>query len=269
MPPNFKADGEVKMVNTTPNEKGKITLEESLAQRKKNAVILAGGYTRTKRTVEILSVSAFALFFCISVYRLASLYALKNFWVFVCSSIVAMGLADFFSGVAHWIADTWGRLDTPVVGNFIRSFREHHLEPVAITHHDFIETNGDSCLIVLPLLIAISFVPIQSNSLRDLFLVSFVLLLCFWVMLTNQIHKWSHTYKPSGFISILQDSGIILSKRDHNKHHQIPFDRNYCITTGWLNPWLTSLGFWRRMEDAITFLTGAIPREDDKYWTKY
>eukprot|EP01112_Ceratiomyxa_fruticulosa_P009837 TRINITY_DN2583_c0_g1_i2.p1 TRINITY_DN2583_c0_g1~~TRINITY_DN2583_c0_g1_i2.p1 ORF type:complete len:267 (-),score=41.49 TRINITY_DN2583_c0_g1_i2:200-1000(-) len=266
MPPNFKLDGEPKRAL---KEENKVTLEESLTQRKKNAVILAGGYTRTKRTMEILSVSTFVFFFGVSVYRLSSSYAIKNFWVFICSSILAMGLADFFSGVAHWIADTWGKIDTPVIGNFIRSFREHHLEPVAITHHDFIETNGDSCLVVLPFLIANAFAPMQSNSIRDLFLVSFVLLLCFWIMLTNQIHKWSHTYKPSRHISILQDTGIILSKRDHNKHHQIPFDRNYCITTGWLNPWLTSLGFWRRMEDAITYLTGAVPREDDKYWTKY
>jgi len=253
--------------NTVPQ---KITLEESLVQRKKNAAVLAGRYTKAKRTGEIISVSLFVILFTISLYRLSSWYSLKNFWVFICSSVLAMGMADFVSGLAHWIADTWGNLETPVIGNtFIRSFREHHLEPVAMTHHDFIETNGDNCLLTLPLLAAICYLPIQPNNLNDLFLVSFILSLCFWVMLTNQIHKWSHTHRPPRFVSLLQETGIILSKRDHNKHHQIPFDRNYCITNGWLNGWLTSMGFWRRMEEAITALTGAIPREDDKYWTKY
>lgn len=60
---------------------------------------------------------------------------------------------------------------------------------------------------------------------------------------------------------------ILLSKKNHQVHHHNPFDRYYCITTGWLNPILGSIAFWKRMEIMITRTTGAIPREDDAFWT--
>jgi len=235
--------------------------------KKKNAEILASGYTKTKRTLEITSVSVFVLLLVVSLLRItSSLYFLRNFWVSLCACVLSMCIADFFSGIAHWGADTWGSLDTPFVGNsIIRSFREHHLAPTAMCHHDIFETNGDNCMITLPFMLLAAVM--KQDSLYSLFIHNFLVLLCVWVALTNQIHKWSHTYRPSSFVSFLQNYRVIVSKQEHAVHHKNPFDKYYCITNGWLNPLLASIDFWKRLEGVVTFITGVVPREDDMLWT--
>jgi len=239
-------------------------MKPGASDRKK---ILASRYTKTKRTIEIASISVFVVLLLASVLNISTLFFLRNIWVTLCACVLSMCVADFFSGIAHWGADTWGSLDTPLIGNsMIRSFREHHLAPTAMCHHDLIETNGDNCMMTLPLLLLASTSGFGQQTVYSLFVHNFLVLLSVWVALTNQIHQWSHMYKPPQYAVFLQNYGIILSKREHAVHHRNPFDKYYCITNGWLNPLLASIDFWKRLEGVITLLTGVEPREDDMLW---
>lgn len=243
--------------------------KEVFAQRKQNAAMLAAQYTTSKRIGEYVSVIAFFTFLGMTAMNVYSHIAqVPYFWPIILSScILSMALADVFSGLLHWAADTWGSLETPFVGKtYIRSFREHHVDPFRITVHDFIETNGDNCMAGAFPLAILAFTKID-GSVSSVFIVSFLALLSLWVAATNQIHKWSHTTKPSPIVAFMQEYKIILSRKNHQLHHHTPFDRYYCITTGWLNPVLGAIGFWKRMENAIAALTGARPRQDDAYWT--
>jgi hypothetical protein len=167
--------------------------------------------------------------------------------------------ADFFSGLVHWIGDTWGDERSPIVGRtFIRSFREHHVDPRAIVAHDFVETNGAVSFGVAPLLaLALA---LRGNGAASRAGIAFCGSLAAFLFATNQIHKWAHALEVPTAVRMLQRWRLILSPSAHAFHHAAPFDGDYCITTGWLNRPLARLGFFRAAERRITRWTGWIPR---------
>ena len=72
------------------------------------------------------------------------------------------------------------------------------------------ETNGNNCLVSLPVLgLAIWLVP-QPGAGGNVFLSSFLGTLVFWVLLTNQFHKWAHLPAPPPFLAFLQRCNLIL-----------------------------------------------------------
>jgi plasmanylethanolamine desaturase len=235
--------------------------------RKDNAKELAAGYTKTKRAVEITSLLICFVLWMTALVRTARWYAhskeasLSHIFLYLPMSLLGGALtADFVSGVAHWALDTWGSTATPVFGFLIRSFREHHVDQTSITRHDFIETNGDNTLPINPVLLMMAFVPVTETTVPyHTFLVSLTLLVAF----TNQCHKWAHEVRPHPWAKLAMEYHLILSPQNHRLHHKGEHDFHYCITTGWLNPFLDRINFWRKAEAAITYLTGAIPRAND------
>lgn len=155
---------------------------------------------------------------------------------------------------------------------FIRPFREHHIDPTAITRHDFIETNGDNFMIAVVLLTpnALQFYFGNESSIQSSYSIqSFFFLLSVFVTLTNQIHKWSHTYFGlPWWVTLLQDLHVILPRRHHRVHHVAPHETFFCITTGWLNYPMEKYAFWTNLEKCIEYFTGLKPRVDDLKWAK-
>jgi len=240
--------------------------------RKAKKELLKQGYSKTKRAFEIVWVSLTVILLPLAMLNLVYNMVAINISAVILGLIIGILFADFMSGLVHWSADTWGTLEAPFFGpTFIRSFREHHVSPTAMCEHDWIETNGDNCmLVVLPL-----FLLATKNLTNEETFPSWwtTLSYSFWlsatlgIAFTNQFHKWAHTYHPPSFVSFLQKYRIILPKENHIAHHRPAFEGYYCITTGWLNPILDGIGFWRVVERVVTKLTGMIPREDDWKWT--
>lgn len=176
----------------------------------------------------------------------------------VTTGAVAM---DLTSGVVHWAADTWGRPDWPVLGPLlIAPFREHHADPTAITRHDFVETNGASCLVALPAVAAATAVPLESANALAWLGVAIVTVMGAGAVLTNQIHQWAHAARVPAIPRMLMRAGLILSRERHAVHHRAPHTRAYCITLGWFDPLLDRVGVFPALERAIQATTAAVPR---------
>lgn len=165
----------------------------------------------------------------------------------IISAVLGYLLADFMSGLIHFLGDNFGTVRTPIFGpTFIFPFRQHHIDPEDITHHGFIETNGHNCIVSLPVMMAMHYLlfstAIVSVAVSIAFSTGFFLIL--GVFATNQFHKWAHTAYPPAVVVLLQKCRLILSPKHHKIHHTSPFERYYCITTGWLNMTLEKLSFF-------------------------
>jgi hypothetical protein len=214
-----------------------------------------------------LEMAGIATFFCLEVWLAGRVLTLAHtglqLWLVAAAVLVGYVGADFASGVIHWLFDRYGSVTTPVFGsNFITPFREHHVDPKGITRHDFVETNGNNCIATAPILGAALFLPMASSDVA-LFAAAALGSLCLFVFATNQFHKWSHLDNPPAYVQLLQDAHLVLGRAHHDVHHTKPYDRYYCITTGWLNPLLTWIGFFPKVEAVIFALTGVRGGDDD------
>lgn len=199
-------------------------------------------YARSHRLLEVCGL-AFSALLTITTAGLA-LHALPEggTWLALLAGFAGLCLADLISGLVHWSADTYGEPSTPIFGGFVRTFREHHADPVDITRHDFIETNGDVCIFSSPVhftLLCVVEDPFALSCILGLFVGSYT---------NSQIHKWAHSRRPPWLVRVFQNTRVLLSPAHHSRHHSGPHLTHYCITTGWLNALLDGVGFFRALE---------------------
>lgn len=155
-------------------------------------------------------------------------------------------LADFLSGVLHWIEDRFGpgRERWPLLGPLIFTPNiEHHSDPTAFLRTGFIGRNWTTWAAVAPIagLLLLSFGPqpwIWSAVIGGGF--------------ANEIHAWAHrkTMAPRWALP-LQKIGLVQSPRHHAVHHVPAYRRNFCIVTDWLNPVLDHFAIWHAIEQLL------------------
>lgn len=262
------------MLEDDPNSNEAVSAEKPRwGPQHAGAKELASQYTIEKRIQETVCLIAAIGLIIWNFIQLVRYFQPGNWYIVIFSALLGIVTADFFSGLVHWGADTWGSVELPIIGKgFIRPFREHHIDPTSITRHDFIETNGDNFAVIVPSLgyMAYKFWTYTPEQIAATYnWECYIFLIAIFVSLTNQFHKWSHTYfgLPK-WITLLQDFHIILPRKHHRIHHVSPHETYFCITTGWLNYPLEKIRFWSTLENIIEYTTGNKPRADDFKWAQ-
>ena len=169
--------------------------------------------------------------------------------------IIAILLADFLSGLAHWLEDSYFTPSSRLLGRTIAKNVLHHLEPAAFVVNPW-------------------YVTIRSSFVCAAF-VGAVLAACGWLswwvglallvaVFANQVHKWAHVPASSvpRLAQMLQAWGVLQTAAHHGVHHTGRKNRRYCVVTNVLNPVLDRSRFWRVMAAGVQLVTGCQPRPD-------
>ena len=212
------------------------------------------GFRNFHRYLEWAALLFAASTLIIFVARLAESLTIEWCIPLLLACVLSYYAADLISGLVHWACDRYGSARTPFLGeHFIEPFREHHRDPQAIARRGFVETNGNTAIALSPMLILVQIGLLMSGPDTNLFLHTFGVSLCVWLIATNQFHKLAHVphAETSRLSRWLQSKHLILPSIHHQRHHQAPFDRHYCITTGQLDPLLEKIEFWTRLETVI------------------
>jgi plasmanylethanolamine desaturase len=171
--------------------------------------------------------------------------------VFICVLV-----ADFLTGLLHWLEDSYGDPAWPLVGRLvIEPNLEHHARPRAMVVHPWLETSKLS--LAIGALLALGLALLCALTWQ----VSLVLALA---SQANEIHKWTHRTRRENpaWVNWLHDHRIAQTPRHHGQHHGHAKNTHFCTLTMVLNPVLDRCGFWRGVEALVRITTGLRAREE-------
>ena len=198
--------------------------------------------------------------------------SLRHHWPSTVASVaIAMFSADMVSGLLHWAFDTWFDETNVTFQRMIRIVREHHIYPQKVFNYPVHQEVGlMSWFGLLGLAPACLTYVARKKSERTVAASALAggLLYSFLITFSLEFHKQGHRFQRGRFIHALQAAHVVLSPKQHMKHHALEHDTHYCFVNGIGDLTLGKLGFFRVLESGMTALTGMKPRENDRQWRR-
>lgn len=173
-------------------------------------------------------------------------------------ALVVIALADFVTGVVHWLEDSYWSEDTPILGKWIVTPNlAHHSNGQAFLQKTWWQSSWDLILISGGLVLA------------TLYFHHFTWEIALFAAISanaNLIHRWAHMtdknpHKPV-IIRWMQKIYLLQTPMHHGQHHRKPNNSHYCTVTNWLNPLLDHIKFWRALETCFKLPTSSLRQQD-------
>lgn len=167
-------------------------------------------------------------------------------------------IADFISGLVHWLEDSYGNEDLPVIGRLVTLENNlHHQRPALMAQNSWWESSK--------ILLAVSLLIGHGAWALGLFSWQLGLVLALGTK-ANQVHKWAHLSRRANgrVVTWLQRAKLVQSRAHHGRHRGGDQRGYYCVITPWLNPVFERIGFWSGFERAIAAVLGVERRDPGK-----
>jgi hypothetical protein len=172
------------------------------------------------------------------------------------SITAAWFLADFYTGVFHWIEDRYvapgNSLDFLIGKGSGESL--HHDKPTAMLLNTRWENIRSAAYPAWIIALVAWFVGLPMWFVLSLVFVAF----------GNLVHRFAHTpiRQLSPFTRFMQRTGLFISHDHHDTHHREDGElvrkqhasRAYCGMTDWVNPIVDSHGLWAKLEFSLSLL---------------
>lgn len=154
-------------------------------------------------------------------------------------ALAAFCIADFMSGLIHWLADHYGDRNMPILGRlFIGPFRDHHDDPEALLRQDWIELLEGSAFLGLPLSVALFLMHVSGSPLLPSVVVITLTLVPIFGAFAVAAHRWAHAASVPIPAKVLHAAGLLIKPHSHTIHHRGDHTSHFCILSGWCNPFL-------------------------------
>lgn len=173
-------------------------------------------------------------------------------WEIVPAMLAGHLALDFFTLVVHFTVDNYFDPETPIIGDVVFYFREHHRAPMAMFARDYVDNNFENALIGL--LFQVAAIPLALGPFLDVLVATGSLGSAYITL----FHRWAHVDDPGPVARVLQRLHLVVDRAHHEVHHRGE-GKHYGLAAGWLDGAAERVRLFETIEIVVRRLTGAAP----------